>query len=102
MLTPVYLWVVMVAVVEGSWLGGGGGGGGVGYQKKVSKNEGKLRKCKVCRRWALLSKREWGGLVWTDFKEEWHNICQITATKYCAFRLMVSNRGVLKSNYSVE
>ena len=89
----------------GVWLssgGGGGGGGGVGYRIEVSKNEGELRKCQVYGRWALLSKREWGGVVWTYFTGKWHDICQVTARKYCAFRLMVSNRGVLKSNYSVE
>ena len=98
MLTPVYLWVVVVAAVVRGWLSGAG----VGYRIEVSKIEGELRKCQVYGRWALLSKRQWGGVVWTYFTGKWHNICQVTARKHCAFRLMVSNRGVLKSNYSVE
>ena len=41
--------------------------GGVGYRIEVSKNEGELRKWQVYGMWALLSKREWGGVVWTYF-----------------------------------
>ena len=60
----------------GSGGSGGGGGltewwwwwwGGVGYRIEVSKNEGELRKWQVYGMWALLSKREWGGVVWTYF-----------------------------------
>ena len=49
------------------WWWWGGGGGGVGYRIEVSKNEGELRIWQVYGMWALLSKREWGGVVWTYF-----------------------------------